>query len=101
MQIWEHGASAWMINCLKERENRTNKRGQTITRKILNDYFTKCYPPVFVPMPAFVETFASLPPSLKQNAFRWEETNRHVSLKPIHKHTIIWNFIPTEGRERD
>jgi hypothetical protein len=59
-----------MINCLKERENRTNKRGQTITRKIINDYVTKCYPPVSVPMLAFVETFASLPPSLKQNSFR-------------------------------
>lgn len=78
-----------MINCLKERENRTNKRGQTITRKILNDYFRKCYPPVFVPMPAFVEAFVSLPLCLKQNALPSEQTNRHVSLKPIHKHTII------------
>jgi len=57
-------------NKLSERKrNTTNKREKTITRNVLNDYVTKCYPPVFVPMLAFVETFASLPPFLKQNSF--------------------------------
>jgi hypothetical protein len=69
MQNSQHGASAWINYLKKKKRNTTNKKGKPITRNVLKDYVTKCYPPAFVPMLAFVETFASLPPFLKQNSF--------------------------------